>query len=560
MKAANPSDRWRRRAAVRAGIYYSSYQSPFRAGAAVLAAALLGCLPSSACAQDYLWTTNSDSITIDRYNGAGGAIVVPGTITDLPVRQIGQEAFRNNTNVTSVVISDGITNIDNGAFQYCFGLTNVVFGKDVARIGNSAFFNCYRLTSLTLPQGLATLGSSAFAACHFLAQVEYGNALVSIGDYAFQDCRALTNGRVPFPVASIGREAFSGCHSLTQVELPDTLTNLGYGVYSGCENLTAFVAAPANTVFETVDGVLFSKDHRALLLCPAGSKPVSFTIPQGVTNIGSFAFDRCGELTNVTIPDGVLSLGSSSFFGCSNLSQVCLPDSVTTVGTEAFRFCTRLASVRLGSKLLDLGGAAFDSCAALQNITLPDGICQLDYATFYNCSSLTNISLPPSLLFMSGYTFGNCINLRAVTLPGLAYLGSYNFIGCANLRAVFFAGNPPAELLNVFPGCPQAVVYYLPGTGPWNSTFSGLPTVLWNPRFQSSGISISHGARQWACTVTGTSNIPIVLEASSSLRGAAWTPLAICTLTNGFLRFSDPAWSNCPARFYRIRGDALPMN
>jgi hypothetical protein len=53
--------------------------------------------------------------------------------------------------------------------------------------------------------------------------------------------------------------------------------------------------------------------------------------------------------------------------------------------------------------------------------------------------------------------------------------------------------------------------------------------------------------------LTGTTNIPIVVEACTNLANSAWSPLQTCTLTNGSLYFSDPQWTNYPARFYRFR-------
>lgn len=54
-------------------------------------------------------------------------------------------------------------------------------------------------------------------------------------------------------------------------------------------------------------------------------------------------------------------------------------------------------------------------------------------------------------------------------------------------------------------------------------------------------------------TISGTTNIPIVVEASTNLARPSWTALQNCTLTNGSVYFSDPAWTNYSARFYRFR-------
>jgi hypothetical protein len=66
---------------------------------------------------------------------------------------------------------------------------------------------------------------------------------------------------------------------------------------------------------------------------------------------------------------------------------------------------------------------------------------------------------------------------------------------------------------------------------------------------QSSGV----GPAGFSFNITGTADIPIVVEAASSLTSAAWAPLQSFNLTNGAFYFSDPNWTNYPARFYRIR-------
>jgi hypothetical protein len=60
-------------------------------------------------------------------------------------------------------------------------------------------------------------------------------------------------------------------------------------------------------------------------------------------------------------------------------------------------------------------------------------------------------------------------------------------------------------------------------------------------------------SNQFGFTITGTSNLSIVVEASTNLASPSWTPLQICTLTNGPIYFSDPAWRSYPMRFYRTR-------
>ncbi|MEI6750902.1 MAG: hypothetical protein WCM93_17255, partial [Bacteroidota bacterium] len=123
------------------------------------------------------------------------------------------------------------------------------------------------------------------------------------------------------------------------------------------------------------------------------------------------------------------------------------------------------------------------------------------------------------------------------------------FESCPSLRGIFFKGNAPAVGASAFLGDDQATVYYLPGRVGWNLWASPPPAVLWNPQPQSPIVQ----ANQLGFTITGTTNIPMVVEACTDLAGPAWLALQTCTLTNGSIYFSDPDWTNHPTRFYRIR-------
>jgi hypothetical protein len=94
-------------------------------------------------------------------------------------------------------------------------------------------------------------------------------------------------------------------------------------------------------------------------------------------------------------------------------------------------------------------------------------------------------------------------------------------------------------------------VYYLPGTTGWGTTFDGVPAVLWNPQAQTSDGSFGVQSNQFGFNITGTTNIPVVVEACTNVSNPNWLPLLNCTLTNGIVYFSDPRWTNYPSRFYR---------
>jgi hypothetical protein len=121
---------------------------------------------------------------------------------------------------------------------------------------------------------------------------------------------------------------------------------------------------------------------------------------------------------------------------------------------------------------------------------------------------------------------------------------------------MYFQGNAPSVedqdtglVLSVFGNDNYLTVYYLPGTTGWGPTFVGRPALLWNPEADNVGVR----ANRFGFTITGTSNLVVVVEASTSLQYPKWVPVGTNTLTGGSSYFSDPRWTNIPARFYRFR-------
>jgi len=96
--------------------------------------------------------------------------------------------------------------------------------------------------------------------------------------------------------------------------------------------------------------------------------------------------------------------------------------------------------------------------------------------------------------------------------------------------------------------------YYLPGTTGWASfsATTGLLAVAWNPLIQSGDTSFGISNNQFGFNITGTTNIPIMVEACTNLANAAWTPLQSLMLSNGLFYFSEPVQTNDAGRYYRI--------
>ncbi len=203
-------------------------------------------------------------------------IVIPSTYKGFPVTEIGNNAFRDESYITSVTIPNSVTSIGNYAFYYCSSLTSVVIPNSVTSIGNSAFRICSSLTSVELPNSVTSIGSSAFEACSSLTLVNYTGTIdewaqinfdssyanplsfakslkingevvtevnlttaTKISSFVFYNCSELTSVIIGDSVTSIGNSAFSGCSSLTSVELPNSVTSIGSRAFSDCSSLTS---------------------------------------------------------------------------------------------------------------------------------------------------------------------------------------------------------------------------------------------------------------------------------------------------------------------------------
>jgi len=311
--------------------------------------------------------------------------------------------------------------------------------------------------------------------------------------------------------------------------------------------------AQAQFTFTTNNGTITITGYTG----PGGDVTIPETINDlTVTCIGDGAFNVNGNanITGVVIPDSVTNLGMGAFSFCTGLTSVTIPNRITSLGTDLFASCHNLTNVSIPDSVTSLGSNTFNNCFALKNVTIPDCVTNLEYSTFYCCTSLTNVTIGAKVANIGAKAFFLCSALTEVTLPGsVTSIGTNAFCFCDNLTGAYFKGNAPAADASVFSYCNYATVYYLPGTVGWSSTFGGRPTVLWNPFIQTGSPTFGIQNRRFGFNITGTINIPIVVDACESLANPAWVPLQSCTLTNGSLYFSDPQWTNYPGRFYRVR-------
>lgn len=387
---------------------------------------------SGSCGENVTWSYADGVLTI-----SGTGAMDDYKNADRPWEELRSE-------ITTIVVEEGITSIGAYAFQYFLAAKQVLLPQSLTRIGEYAFSFCYVLEDLKLPDGVISIGAGAFEQCKALKRVEIPAGVTEIQERTFNCALALEEVVLPAGVTVIGPCAFERCSALCSVQLPSTLTTLSERAFSSCTVLSA-IEIPASVT--TIGRYCFS-----------GSGLVSLEIPATVQTVDSFAFYNCGELTDLTLPEAPILYGQRVFggaesltevtipasmtripagmFGTSGLVRVDIPEGVEYIGESAFEYCVDLAEVKLPQSLDSMFEGCFANCSSLTEIELPSGLNYIPYGGFQR-SGLVRIVIPEGVKSIKEYAFCDCDSLVEVVLPEtVEYMEAYCFRDCDKLTEI----------------------------------------------------------------------------------------------------------------------------
>lgn len=240
------------------------------------------------------------TVTITKYTGTESTVILPSTINSWPVTKIGEDAFQDNTTITSVTIPASVTEIGSNAFADCTNLTSVNYKGD--------------WSNLTIQSGNPAVQDAANEQLFDFAFTPDNTAVIVIryeGTAADVTIPSRYKGK---PVTMIDHAAFFNS-VVTSVTIPDSVTSIPDSAFGFCSQLT------------------------------------NISIPNSVTYIGFSAFNSCTSLKSITLPSSLSTIQSEAFYNCGNLETIRIPVSVTSIGNYAFAGCPSLMTVTYpGSK------------------------------------------------------------------------------------------------------------------------------------------------------------------------------------------------------------------
>lgn len=441
---------------------------------------------------------NTYSITYYCNNLAGafskmnyGMVIMPKYICE-----VGAMTFYQCSNLRAVELPETVTEVDNFAFDECKKLVDINL-PNVKNIGHGAFYDCDNLVDLDL-SGVEKLGPFAFALCEsFRGSPDCTlnlSSLDTIPNGAFYSNKKVTNVQFSSNLRYIGSSAFM-YSGLISLDLPDGLDYIGRSAFYNSENLVS-VKIPASvkglgrTSFEAtpfynslplenniiylgttalayvklnVTGTVTFRDGTTEIGDEFGVSTInSITFPSTLRRIGKKAFYQ-SKITNAMLPEGLEEIGEYAFSGCSEMETISMPSTLKKIGRSAFSECSRLVRPSLPESLEHIGMNAFSNCTLLGGeMTIPRNVKELGTGIFeganmfrivYNAENAVSIddygaifdserlSIGADVRALPDGMYKSCSTLEKVTFDERTddkelAIGKDCFYGCGNITSV----------------------------------------------------------------------------------------------------------------------------
>ena len=442
------------------------------------------------------------------YNNAFENIILPET-----VEVLGDSAFRQCANLKEITLPNALNAIGDAVFLKCSALYRVSLPDSVTSVGKSVFFYNNDITveirknSGTVADGLlkqqgvhhvildadiTAIGDNVFDSCYELSTVTYGNETVNPGEYKYSPA-----------IKTIGGEAFRDNAMLRNLIVPDTLEKVGENAFYNVIQ-SMYNCKEVTVTFYFVNGTISENVLKSQNIC-------YILVGDGISVVGTEAFNNCKSLKTVSLPDTVSTIGDNVFAASNGdivlifrgvdevidnsvcdskldgiahlivdkgvkkisdsafsnnplLIDLIISDAVT-IGNYAFYNDIAINRVTIESQLYSIGNHAFDSCKSIPQVVLPETVREIGSHAFYDCNSMKSINVPVGVAAIKEYTFFGCASLLDISIPDTVLsVGDYAYYGCVVAKTLDLSNTLKSIGAYAFYNCNQVKKIILPNT------------------------------------------------------------------------------------------------
>lgn len=308
------------------------------------------------------WEFSIDQGILKKYNGDGGEVVIPNTVTI-----IDSTAFTDNENVTKVTIPGSVMEIKWDAFKNCRELKEIVFldGNEIKLRVNS-FVNCKKLEKVTIPAHAKYVVGNVFKGCTSLKEIKVDSRNniyhekdgVLFGPVSVDnDPENFIPGKLKVQIYPAGKK---GTYNIPSKVDGIDVVHVFAGAFDGAKGLTAV------------------------------------TIPASIERLSGFCFRGTG-IKSIVIPETVKEVGSSNFEDCKDLREVKLPDHLAILEYSLFKGCEKLTDFNWPKSLKIIRKAVFEGCDSINSIFVPPTVAKIEVGAFTNMKNLTRLAIPAQI-------------------------------------------------------------------------------------------------------------------------------------------------------------------
>lgn len=405
---------------------------------------------------------------------AGDIVITSPHVIDgieYPVVSVAATAFKNNANITSIILPDDCITIPRGCFTGCTGLKKVRLSEKLTTFNGNLFDGCTSIDSIVIPAGVTAIKGMQFQGCSSLKYLEFAESEVELdittdawGNTATTDKGGF--GPIPLEKVVINRPIKDQQPAVTPFRANATLKTAVLGDY--CKAINSYMFENCASFNEiTIPAHIASIGTRAF----AGTALTTVEIPSSVSTIASATFLNCKSLASVVLNEGTSTIEAQAFMGSSALSSVALPQSLTSIGVQAFQNCNLTGDIVLPNAVRTISSEAFAGNAAITTMSFPATLANLGESAFRGCSNIASFSIDAAnekykvntgnaivtiddtkvMAYPAAATATSYVDATATTIAAHAFYGAKNLTeikidNCTNFGDYSFAGTSIAKM------------------------------------------------------------------------------------------------------------------